>query len=92
MDTELLLIAAGGGLGLQLLNLLELPNLEKKDRPNFKEFIYYIPYIVNPLIGAFIAFVYLKSNTVLNPILALHIGASAPVVLRTMASTLPKIK
>jgi hypothetical protein len=91
-DYLLILIAAGGGLALQLLNLLELPQLKKNDRPDFKDWVYYIPYIVNPLLGAFITFVYLKTNTTLNPVLALHIGASAPVILRTMASTLPKIK
>jgi len=92
IDYVLILIAAGGGLALQLLNLLEIPQLKNKDRPDFKDWVYYLPYIINPLIGAFITFVYLKANTTLNPVLALHIGASAPVILRTMASTLPKIK
>jgi hypothetical protein len=92
IDSVLILIAAGGGLALQLLNLLELPQLKKKERPDFKDWVYYIPYFVNPLIGAFITFVYLKANTTLNPVLALHIGASAPVTLRTMATALPKIK
>ncbi len=90
-DYVLILIAAGGGFALQLLNLLELSQLKKKDRPDFKDWVYYIPYIVNPIIGAFITFVYLQANTTLNPVLALHIGASAPVFLRTMASTFPKI-
>ncbi len=92
IDIQLILIAAGGGLALQLLNLLEIPHLEKNDRPDFKDWVYYIPYFINPIIAAFIAYVYLKANTTLNPVLALHIGASAPVILRTMASTLPKIK
>jgi len=92
IDIELIFIAAGSGLAIQLLNLIELSNIDKKDRPNFKEFVYYLPYIINPIIGAFIAFVYLKANTQLNPVLALHIGASAPVILKTMASTLPKVK
>jgi hypothetical protein len=92
IDYVLILIAAGGALAIQLLNLLEIPNLKKRDRPDFKDWVYYIPYLINPLLGAFITFVYLKANTTLNPVLALHIGASAPVILRTMASTLPKIK
>tara|TARA_R110000868_G_scaffold147163_1_gene368407 strand:+ start:1892 stop:2173 length:282 start_codon:yes stop_codon:yes gene_type:complete len=92
IDMELIYIGAGGGLALQLLSLLELPNIDKKDRPDFKDLVYYIPYVLNPILGAFIVFVYLKAQTELNPVLALHIGASAPVILRTMASAIPKIK
>ncbi|MBC6426622.1 MAG: hypothetical protein GDA51_09195 [Ekhidna sp.] len=88
---ELIFIGAGGGLPLQLLSLLELPNIEK-DRPDFKDWVYYIPYVVNPILGAFIVFVYLKTKTEFNLVLALHIGTSAPVILRTMASSIPKIK
>jgi len=90
-DIQLICIAAAGGFVIQLLNLLELPKLKKEERPNFHDWVYYIPYLINPILGAFLAFIYLSSNTHLNSILALHIGASAPVLLRTMVSTLPRL-
>ena len=89
MEYQIVIIAAGGGLAIQLLTLLELPQLEKKNRPDFSDFTYYIPFLVNPIISAFVAYVYVQAQTQLNPILALHIGASAPLILRTMASTIP---
>jgi hypothetical protein len=89
MNYELIIIAAIGGLAIQLLNLLELGNIKKEDRPDFKDFVYYIPYILNPLFAVLVTYVYLKSNTQLNPILALHLGASAPVILRSLAASIP---
>jgi len=92
IDYQLILIAAGGGLAVQLLNLLELSHLPISERPNFRDWVYYIPYVLNPIISAFIVFVYLKANTQLSSILVLHIGASAPALLRAMASAVPSIK
>lgn len=89
MEYQIILIAAGGGLAIQLLTLLEIQQLEKKNRPDFTDFTYYIPYLINPVISAFVAYVYVQAQTQLNPILALHIGASAPLILRSMASAIP---
>jgi hypothetical protein len=86
----LVCIGAGGALALQLLLLLEQIKLPANKRPDYNKFIYYWPYIVNPLLGAFLVFVYVISQDFpLTPLLSFHIGASAPLIIRTMASAIP---
>ena len=89
---ELLCIGAGGALAIQLLLLLEINKLPPENRPNYKKFIYYWPYIINPLIGAFLVFVYaLSKDYSMSPWLSLHVGVSAPLILRGLATTVPEL-
>ena len=86
----LVLIGAGGALAGQLLLLLEQIKLPANQRPDYKKFIYYCPYIINPAIGAFLVFVYaISENNSMTPLLSLHIGASASLIIRTMAASIP---
>ena len=81
------LIAAGGALAGQLLLLLEQIKLPADKRPDYKKFIYYWPYIINPALGAFLVYIYaITPNITLTPLLAFHLGASAPLIIRTMVS------
>ena len=76
---------------IQLLNLAELANIPKARRPDLKDPIYWIPFIVNPLLGGFLTFVYVSTPQYdIKPLLALQIGASAPLILRAMASAIPR--
>jgi hypothetical protein len=86
---EAIILSALGGLCLQLLNLLELNKIPKSRRPDFKDFAYYIPYIVSPLFGALIGYAYFDDQEHVNKLLAIHIGASAPLILRSMSQVLP---
>lgn len=90
MDLQLILIAAGGALAIQLLSLAELPKVPKEERPDFRDPVYYLPYLINPVLGGFLAWVYLLSNQPLSALVALNVGASAPLLLRTLAGSLPK--
>jgi hypothetical protein len=38
------------GLVAQLLNLLEVTKLEPARRPNFKDWVYWLPYIIGPIV------------------------------------------
>ena len=84
------LFAAGGALAVELLKLAEVRNIPKHERPDLKEVLYWIPYVILPLLGACLAYVYIVSEIVLKPILAVNIGISAPLIIRTMASSVPK--
>lgn len=86
---DLILIAAFGGLCIQLLSLLELNKLEVKDRPDFSDWTYYLPWVINPFFGGVLAYIYIASDFDLSPILSLHIGASAPLILRAMVINIP---
>jgi len=85
MEITAIVFAALGGFAVQSLNLLEIRFLPPEDRPDFRVWYQWVPYIISPFLGALIAAGYVFSNITLNPILALNVGASAPVVFRQWA-------
>jgi len=78
-----------GGLGVNLLRLAEFANHPKQDRPNFKDPYYILQFFLTPALGALLTYVYLASNTQLTPLLALNIGASAPLTFKTLVDATP---
>lgn len=86
---EAVLIPAMGGLAIQLLSLLELAKIPVSQRPDLKSPVYWIPYFVNPFLGGLLGFAYFHNQQQINLVLAIHIGASAPITLRMMASSRP---
>lgn len=88
MATSIALAVTGSLLGFAL-GLLELRNVPRASRPDFKDWLYWLPVIVNPGLAAILAFVYVSSGTALSPLLALNVGVAAPVILRGMASANP---
>jgi hypothetical protein len=87
--TTSILFAIFGGLAINVLDLLELQNVPIAGRPNFKDILYWLPFIVWPALGGILAFAYTSAGATLSPILAINVGASAPLILRAMASTNP---
>ena len=85
------LFAGAGALAVELLKLAEIRNLPKHERPDLKELLYWLPFIILPFLGAGLAYVYIMSDIALKPMLAVNIGVSAPLIIRTMASTVPKV-
>lgn len=82
-------LGALGGLLIQLLNLAELNKVAKSRRPDFKDPIYWLPYLINPFFGGLMAYAYFDGQDHVNKLLALHIGASAPLIIRGMISNIP---
>ena len=81
-----------GGLTTDILQLIEVSKTPRNRRPNFKDKLYWFPYIAWPLLGALLAFVYLTSDITLRPILAFQVGLSAPMIIRSLASANPFAK
>jgi hypothetical protein len=75
-----------GALGIQLLGIMELSKVPKNQRPDFKDFIYWIPFAIHPLVGAGLAYAYVASGESLAPLLAINVGVTAPLVLKTIAT------
>ena len=90
MDSIAIFSGAAGAFAIQLLNLMELRNIPKDKRPDLWDFFYWLPFIVAPLLGGFVGWAYSASSYTIKPILGIHLGVSAPLVLRAMASTIPK--
>ncbi len=90
MDSPILLVfcAFFGALAVKLLEFTELSKLPKAKRPDM-DFVYWLPFIILPLIGGGLAFIYIISGQTLSPMLALNVGISAPLTIRTVAQVLP---
>jgi hypothetical protein len=89
MNWTPLILAFFGGLAVNLLNLMELQNVPKDRRPDFKDPLYWLPYVIWPLMGGLLAYIYEASNNPLKPIIAFQVGASAPLIIRAMARAVP---
>ena len=83
------LFAVFGAIGMQLLSLMEMRNIPKTERPDFKDFFYWLPFIVSPLIGGGLALAYIYPDDGLKPLVAINVGVSAPLILRSMANINP---
>lgn len=88
MNTPILL-AAMGGLAINVLHLVEYSKRPISERPDFKDWLFWVPWLVWPFLGSVLAFAYLESGVKLSPILALNVGLSAPLILRAMVEANP---
>jgi hypothetical protein len=88
---EPVLVSSLGGLAVQLLSFVEAANAPIDRKPDFKSIIYYIVILVNIGLSAILGFIYFDDAQKLNKIVYFHIGASAPLILRTLATTIPSI-
>lgn len=80
-----------GGVGAEVSVVFALRHNGPKDFPHWlKSPVYYIVSVVMIVAGGLIALAYAGSATTLNPILAIQIGASAPLIFRKLSETLPQ--
>lgn len=63
----------------------------KEARPNLRELLYWLPYIIWPLLAGFLLYLYEDPDLKLSKLLAFHIGISAPLIITTMIQVLPDI-
>jgi hypothetical protein len=84
-----LLLAFVGGFAINILHLMEYSRRPKTERPDFKDWLFWLPYPTWPLLGAILAFAYQQSGVQLSPILALNVGLSAPLIFRAMIEANP---
>lgn len=81
--------AFGGALGLRLLEFAELAKVPKANRPDLKDPIYWISFVIMPILGGGLAYAYVASSVEMKPMLAINVGVSAPLILRAMAQVNP---
>ena len=86
---NIIYFAAAGGVTINFVHLIEYSKRPKKERPDFSDILYWIVFLLYPILGAFLAYVYVESGVKLTPILSFHIGLSAPLILRTMIEVNP---
>jgi hypothetical protein len=77
----------GGGLLGNLLRLVRVANTPREGRPIlFSDPWYWIQFVVLASLGGFFALLYEKSGTHLTPVLAVNVGAAAPVIAQQFLS------
>lgn len=89
MITQAMLIAAFGGFAVEFVGLMNLKNVARAERPDFRDVLYWLPFIGLPLLGAVLAFIYERSDIELTSIIAFNVGASAPLIVRSLSTALP---
>ena len=89
MDAYILL-PAFAGLVAQILNLMDALKVDPSRRPNFKDWIYWIPYILGPILGGFAGYYSFHDNpeSFTTP-LGVQVGIAAPLLLKGLASAVP---
>lgn len=87
--TTIYICAVFGGLAINIVNLIELQNVPKERWPDFKSWIYWLPFIAWPLLAIGLVYAYINSGITLKPILALNVGASAPFIIKSFAQAVP---
>ena len=80
-----------GGAGAEVSVVFTHRHRAAKDFPYWlKSWPYYVTAIVMVFFGAGIAVAYASSGTTLNALLAIQIGASAPLIFRKISEAIPE--
>lgn len=93
--SEGVILSALGGLAYPLLTLLERiqqPNAKKID---LKDFSFYVSIIIYVFLASIVGYIYFHGKGTLDVsdrLLAFHVGITAPLLVRTLATALPKQK
>lgn len=87
--TESIVLAIIGGFLINILHLMEYAKRPKIERPDFKDPLFYLPYLAYPVMSGVLAYAYVASGVKLSPIVALNVGLSAPLVIRAMTEANP---
>ena len=86
---ENIIIAAIGGAVYNVVPLLELWKTPKQSRPDFGELLYWLPFLVWPILAGFLLFLYDGPEVKFTKLLAFNVGISAPLAIRKMIDILP---
>ena len=91
--TEGVILSALGGLAFPLLTLLERiqqPNAKKID---LKDWSFYLSVLIYVFMASVVGYIYFNGKDtfdVNDRLLAFHVGITAPLLIRTLATALPK--
>jgi hypothetical protein len=91
-EISVFLFAYFGGAAINVIRLSELYNTPKNQRPaTFKDPYYLVQFFIIPIIGGILAYAYQISGQNLTPLLTINIGASAPLIIKSLAAAAPPI-
>ncbi|WP_091690019.1 hypothetical protein [Methanococcoides vulcani] len=89
---KFVLLAYFGGLAINFIRLLELQTTPKAKRtPTFSDWLYTVQFFGGPLVGSFLAWAYYEGGMEYSPILIIHVGVSAPLIMKSFAGAIPTV-
>jgi hypothetical protein len=81
-----------GGFFAELFGMWKLRHGLKAELPPYlRSWFYWLMTILMVATGGLLSFVYLKSGVTLSPLLAVNVGATAPLMIGSLTATQPKI-
>jgi len=86
---EYVILGGIGGVIFDFFQLLELRNKPKEERPDVRDWLYWLPYIVWPILSGLLVYVYDSPDLRLNKLISLQLGVSAPLIFRQMLKSNP---
>lgn len=78
-----------GALAVQLLQVIEASKLPTNRKPDYTSLEYYVTTLFSILIAGIVGYIYFDGTNAYGKIVYFHTGASAPLLIRTLATTLP---
>jgi hypothetical protein len=81
-----------GGVLAELFGMWKLRRELKETLPPYlRSWFYWLMTVLMIASGGFVAFIYFKSGVSLSPLLAVNVGASAPLIIGSLTAASPKI-
>ena len=87
--TEPVILAGLGGLSYPLLAFLEFDSTKKSKSVTFTKFRDYFVLLLYVFFAILVSYAYFEGEKDVNKLLAIHIGISAPLILRAMSNIIP---
>jgi hypothetical protein len=82
----------GGVLG-EAAGIMAFQRVTVKQRPEWlRSWFFWLFVVFRVLCGGILVLAYLRSGVSLNAFLAIHIGASSPLIIRTLINEVPPIR
>lgn len=87
---SVLIVAYIGGVIANLIRLFDLLDVPIEERPiRFRDPLYLAQFILMPMVGSFLVYIYCQSGSNLNSLASFHIGLSAPLMVKQMMIAVP---
>lgn len=91
--TEGVILAALGGLAYPLLTLLERIQQPNAIKINLKDLSFYISVLIYIFLASIVGYIYFHGKEILDVserLLAVHVGITSPLLIKSLASAFPK--
>jgi len=91
--SEGVILSALGGLAYPLLTLLERIQQPKGKKIDLRDFSFYVSLFIYFFLATVVGYIYFNGRTdfgVNDRLLAVHVGITAPLLIRSLATALPK--